>query len=623
MCGIAGWVDFDRDLRAETEVAGRMTDTMACRGPDAEGLWTDRHVALGHRRLAVIDIEGGTQPMASPEPGPDGNPVAVLSYSGEVYNFAELRAELEGAGHRFRTRSDTEVVLRSYLQWGADFVTRLTGMFAFALWDSRRQELLLVRDRLGVKPLFFHPTPGGVLFGSEPKAILVNPHARAELDLDGLRDALALARVPGRTPLRNVYEVKPGHIVRVRREGIREDRYWALETSPHEDSVEETVAHVRELLEEIVDQQMVSDVPLCALLSGGLDSSALTALAQRTSNRTGQGPVRTFSVDFVGQTESFQPEEFREAPDAPFAAELVRHVGTDHRVVLLDTAAMVEPSVRDAVLRAWDLPYGIGDHDPSLYLLFKAVREESTVALSGESADEVFGGYLWFHTPRAAEADTFPWHAINTVPVSAQATSFLNHDLTAALDLDTYIADLYADAVRQVDHLPDADPLERRMRLASHLNITRFLPMLLDRKDRMSMATGLEVRVPFCDHRLVEYVYNTPWSMKTFDGREKSLLRAATADLLPESIVQRRKAPYPSTQDTSYDRAINEELGKVLAEPSSPVLPLLDLDAVQTHLAKPIDSPYSMMARSIHTEVPVRLNAWLNLHEVRMVDLLP
>lgn len=513
-------------------------------------------------------------------------------------------------------------MLRAYLQWGRGFVDRFNGMYAFALWDTRTEELLLVRDRLGIKPLFYHPTPSGVLFGSEPKAILANPLSSAVMDLDGLRDALALARVPGRTPLRNLYEVRPGHTVRVSREGIRQEAYWRLETRPHTEDIAGSVAKVREILEDAVARQVVSDVPLCTLLSGGLDSSALTALAQRSLDAGGGGRVRTFSVDFVGLAENFEPEPFREAPDAPFVTELVRHVGTDHREILLDTAQLVEPGVRDAVLRAWDLPYGIGDHDPSLYLLFKAVRENSTVALSGESADEVFGGYLWFHDPVASQADTYPWHAINKVPVSEQATSFLDPALVKELSLAEYIADQYRSAANEVTHLPGDSPTERRMRLASYLNITRFLQMMLDRKDRMSMATGLEVRVPLCDHRLVEYVYNAPWSVKTFDGREKSLLRHATKDLLPESIVQRRKAPYPSTQDPEYDQAINRELSRIVADPNAPALPLLNIEAIRSHLARPVDTPYSMMQRSVYTETPVRLNAWMELHGVDVQSLL-
>lgn len=618
MCGIVGWADFARDLTAERRVLQAMVDTMALRGPDEEGVWVRPRVALGHRRLSVIDLEGGKQPMVTPETLPDGTPLAAISYSGEVYNFTELRGELAARGHRFRTRSDTEVVLRAYLEWGPEFVRRLNGMFAFAIWDARGEELLLYRDRLGIKPLFYYPTRDGVLFGSEPKAVMAHPESRAVLSLDGLRDVLSFVRVPGQTPMKGLYEVRPGHVLRVRDGHRSEERYWALEARPHTDDVPTTVRVVRELLEDIVSRQMVADVPLCSLLSGGLDSSALTALAQRGLASRGGGRIRSFSVDFVGQVENFAPEPLREAPDAPFAAELVRHVGTDHRVILLDNADLASPRVRSTVMRAWDLPYGEGDLGPSLYLLFREVRKESTVALSGESADEVFGGYLWFHDRRAVQADTFPWHALGERPVAELSTAFLDPGLTAELNLPEYIADQYRTALAEVPHLAGETGQDRRMRIASHLNITRFMPMLLDRKDRLSMANGVEVRVPFCDHRLVEYVFNVPWSMKTYDGREKSLLRGAVADLLPRSVVERRKAPYPSTQDAGYDRAIRQELEKIVAEPSSPVLPLLDLDAVRRHLDTPVEKASSMLVRGLHHETPARLDTWLGSYGVTL-----
>ncbi|WP_411141997.1 asparagine synthase (glutamine-hydrolyzing) [Streptomyces sp. x-80] len=550
MCGIAGWVDFTRDISRERATAQRMTATMACRGPDDEGLWTHAHVALGHRRLAVIDIAGGRQPMLSPETDGDGVPHVALSYSGEVYNFAEIREELVLAGHHFRTRSDTEVVLRAYLEWGAKFVERFNGMYAFTLWDSRTEELLLVRDRLGIKPLFYYPLGDGVLFGSEPKAVLANPQCTASTSLEGLRGALSFMRVPGRTPMTGLHEVRPGHLVRVRRGRLTEERYWSLEVRPHTDDLATTISTVREILDDTVSRQMISDVPLCTLLSGGLDSSALTALAQRTLSADGGGRVRTFSVDFEGHADHFEPEPFREAPDAPFAADLVRHVGTDHRAVLLDNAQLVNPAVREAVFRAWDLPYGIGDHDPSLYLLFQAVRANSTVALSGESADEVFGGYLWFHDPKARQADTFPWHALTSASVSEQSTHFLSPRLTEALDLTTYIADQYRTAVAEVAQLPGESGAERRMRIACHLNITRFLPQLLDRKDRMSMATGLEVLGSTVDEGLLRSGPHT-FHLDLVDG----LLAAdPVGDRKPELIVVAHALPdvHPFTAVASH-----------------------------------------------------------------------
>ncbi len=612
MCGITGWVDFERNLTAERATAQTMTDTMACRGPDAEGLWIAPHVTLGHRRLAVIDLEGGRQPMVVEQ---DNRVSAVLTYSGEVYNFHELRTELTARGHRFRTHSDTEVVLRAYLEWGEDFVTRLNGMYAFAIWDVRCEELLLVRDRMGIKPLYYYPTPNGVLFGSEPKAILANPLVEPVVDGDGLRELFSFVKTPEHAIFRGMYEVRPGQLVRVRREGTSKRRYWALESREHPDDTNTTVPTVRELLDDIVARQLISDVPLCSLLSGGLDSSAVTALAAKALHEQDGGRVRSFAVDFVGYSDNFQPDEMRGTPDAPYVADLARHVAADHTDIVLDSDELMSPDARATVLHARDLPNGAGDMDTSLYLLFRAIREHSTVALSGESADEVFGGYRWFHDPEAVNADTFPW--LTAFRGGQERAALFNPELMKRLDIAGYCADSYRDALAEVPHLPGETGLEKRMREVSYLHLTRFVQLLLDRKDRMSMTVGLEVRVPFCDHRLVEYVFNTPWSMKTFDRREKSLLRAATRDVLPSSVVERIKSPYPSTQDPTYEQKLREEMGKLLASEDAPVLSLLDAERSRALVEEPVSSVSTQFSRG-GMKLALQLNAWLKEYGVRI-----
>ncbi|MER7757725.1 asparagine synthase (glutamine-hydrolyzing) [Kitasatospora sp. NPDC097643] len=614
MCGITGWVAFDRDLTAERAVLDAMTATQLCRGPDAGGVHLERHAALGHRRLAVIDVEGGVQPMTVEQ---DGRVLAALTYSGEVYNHRELRAELTAAGHRFRTRSDTEVVLRGYLEWGEGLAERLNGMFAFAVWDARREELLLVRDRMGVKPLHYHPTPHGVVFGSEVKALLAHPAVSAVVDLDGLRELLSFARTPGLTPYRGIAEVRPGHVVRIRREGVSERRYWALEAREHTHSLRTTIATVRALLEDIVHRQLEADVPLCSLLSGGLDSSAVTALAARILHGSGAGPVRSFAVEFTGQGEHFHADEVRQTQDGPYARLLARHVGAHHSVVEVDAAELTDPARRAAVLRARDVPGGVGDMDVSLLLLFRGVRRHSTVALSGESADELFGGYRWFHDPGAIATEDFPWAAAVTGiggAGSGPREQLLDADLLRKLDLAGYRRARYREALTEVPHLPGADPVERRMREISYLNLTRFVCILLDRKDRMSMANGLEVRVPFCDHRLVQYVFNTPWSMKHFDGREKSLLRAAVRDVLPDEIADRVKSPYPVSSDPHYPAQLRAELARLAAAGTAPVLDLLDGRRLGDALAPDTDPQSVRLA----VDLALDLNGWLTRYQVRL-----
>jgi len=607
MCGLTGWVDFARDLTRERAAIEAMTETMACRGPDAAGVWLQPEVALGHRRLAVIDLAGGAQPMVVSTPSGD----VAMVYTGEVYNYTELRRELVAAGHSFDTASDTEVVLRGYLQWGEGLADRLNGMYAFAIWDARERKLVMIRDRMGVKPLYFYRCPDGVLFGSEPKAIFANPLAQCAVDLDGLRELLVPARTPGTSVWKGMREVEPGTIVSVDECGIRERTYWRLESRPHSDNRDTTVARVRVLLDDIVRRQLVADVPLGVLLSGGLDSSTITALSAGDLST----PVRTFSVEFTGQAENFTPSDTHPALDTPFIQDVVRYVGSQHSDIVIDHRQLSDPALRRKVVAALDLPTGGGEQDASLYLLFKAIREQSTVALSGESADEIFGGYRQFHDPGVQQMDAFPWIAIGASWTDPTGY-ILTPELRAALDLETYLQDRYADAVAEVERLPSEDGFTHRMRVMGYLHLTRFLRILLDRNDRMSMAVGLEVRVPFCDHRLVEYVYNTPWSMKSYDGREKSLLRGAVRDVLPESVLQRVKSRYPSTADPQYGADIGAQARELLAGGNDALFSVVDRHALE-RLTR-IEAASLPPLDRFRLERILDLSVWIDLYRPRI-----
>ena len=611
MCGITGWVSFDRELRTEAATLDAMTETMACRGPDDRGTWVQGPAALGHRRLAIIDLPGGRQPMTVDTA--DGT--VALVYSGETYNFTELRRQLADRGHRFTTDSDTEVVLRGYLEWGDAVAERLNGMYAFAIWDGRRDRLVMIRDRMGIKPFYYQPTPDGVLFGSEPKAILANPLARARVTLDGLRELFTMIKTPGHAIWDGMREVEPGTVVTFDRSGQRCRVYWQLETRPHTDDRDTTVAHVRTLLDDIVRRQLVADVPRCTLLSGGLDSSAMTAIAARQLAEHGE-KVRSFAVDFVGQNENFVADELRGTPDTPYVHDVARASGTDHQDIVLDAQALADLDVRAKMLRARDLPLGFGDMDSSLYLLFRAIRDQSTVALSGESADEVFGGYLQFFDEEATRAATFPW-LVRFGEHFGDDADVLRPDLTKALDTESYIADGYRTAVAGIQRLDGESDFEYRMRRVCNLHLTRFVRILLDRKDRASMAVGLEVRVPFCDHRLVEYVYNTPWALKSYDGREKTLLREATADVLPKSVYDRVKSPYPSTQDPKYAVALQDHAKDLLARPSHPVFDLVDRERLRKAAHR--DTPISTQAGRRGLERALDLALWMDLYKPEIV----
>ncbi|MGW2748557.1 asparagine synthase (glutamine-hydrolyzing) [Streptomyces sp. NPDC001450] len=579
MCGITGWVSFHSDARTQTPVIEAMTATLAPRGPDAGGVWLGERAAIGHRRLAVIDLEGGVQPMTD---RPDEAAI-VLSYSGEVYNHHGLRTELRRRGHVLRTRSDTEVVLRAYAEWGEAVAEHLEGMFAFAVWDEREQRLLLVRDRLGVKPLYWAAVDGGLAFASEPKALFAHPEIRPRVDADGLREAYSLLFNTGPTVWSGVREVEPGGLLVLDRDGIRERRYWQLEAAPHTDDRDTTVERIRELVGAAARGQLEADVPLCSLLSGGLDSTVLTALltGELRSRQGPQARIRSYAVDYSDQAVEFTGDVLRTGHDAPYAVEAGAFIGTDHSTVVLDPRALLDPGHRTAVVVARDSPIGVGDMDTSLHLLFGEIRQHSTVALSGEAADEVFGGYPWFHSPKALAAGTFPWLLVT----GDEAAMPLNPELD--LRITEFRDDIYRTALADVPHLDGESPVEHRQRELQHLSLTRWLRQLLHRKDRLSMAQGLEVRVPYCDHRLVEYAFTTPWALKSHDGREKSLLRAAGAGLAPDSVLHRPKNHYPATHHPDYNRGLQRMARDALA--AEQVRALTDETRVKPCLDTPPD----------------------------------
>ncbi|GAB6180892.1 asparagine synthase (glutamine-hydrolyzing) [Desulfotomaculum defluvii] len=574
MCGIAGWIDQARQMSGDLRILETMTATLTNRGPDAEGYWYSDKAALGHRRLTVVDPEGGAQPMIRTK----GDHAFVIVYNGELYNTAELRQQLEYRGHHFLSHSDTEVLLVSYIEWGANCLEKFNGIFAFAIWDEAKETLFLARDRMGVKPLFYAQRGSAFIFASELKALLAHPLVKPEVDSDGLAEIFALgpARTPGHGIFKNVYEVRPGYSLLFKDNQIYLNRYWHLESRLHEDNLDSTTEKVRTLLEDSVQRQLIADVPVCTFLSGGLDSSALSAFAAKAFEKIGSEPLHTYSVDYVDNALYFKANDFQPNDDAPWVKCMSQFLGSQHHNIIIDTSELVE-ALKIAML-ARDLP-GMADVDSSLYLFCKEIKKGATVALSGECADEVFGGYPWFHREQDLMSHTFPWSQ-----ALSERMQILSPELNESINPLTYVATRYQETLAEVPRLPGENPVEARRREMFYLNMVWFMQTLLDRKDRMSMATGLEVRVPFCDHRLVEYVWNVPWAMKNHNGREKGLLRLALAGVLPEEILERRKSPYPKTHNPAYLTAVKEILLDVLNEPSSPLLQLINVQRVRSML---------------------------------------
>lgn len=611
MCGIAGWVDFKNNIEGQGAVIEEMVHSLVPRGPDAEGIWTSEHAILGHRRLIVVDPEGGAQPMIRTYSGAN----YTIAYNGELYNTLEIRKSLERCGYHFQSRnSDTEVLLTAYIEWGPKCVTRFNGIFAFAIWDEENKSLFLARDRVGVKPLFYAHQGSRFLCASEIKALLVHPEIEAVIDVEGLAEILVLgpARTPGHGVFKGISELRPGCSLIFDRQGVRIQRYWNLESSPHNEDLDTTSCHLRELFQDTVRRQLVADVPVCTFLSGGLDSSAITAVAVQAFREQGLPTLKTFSVDYMDNEKYYRSNSFETSADAPYAKQVSDFLGTEHQAIFINNKELADALVPS--LYANDLP-GMTDIDSSLFLFCREIRKQAVVALSGECADEILGGYPWFSQK---EVDSFPWNRM-----LSERTAYLLPELVQKIEPETYRRDRFREALSEVPYLEGESLLEKKMREMFYLNITRFMPTLLDRKDRMSMAWGLEVRVPFSDHRLLEYIWNIPWEMKNYNGMSKGILRRALKGLLPDEVLLRQKSPYPKTHHPVYGQAVRTELKTVLDNKESPLLELINvkamkhiMDSGQTFLQLPFFG--QLMGDVQFMAYLLQINRWLIKYHIKL-----
>ncbi len=600
MCGIAGMVGLESgDVTVE-----RMLGTMGRRGPDSSGVYRDGDTLLLHSRLSIIDLSGGRQPMVLHFAGE----TYVIVYNGELYNTEELRKVLLRCGHSFFSHCDTEVVLHAYAEFGADCVHQLNGIFAFAVWEEKRRRLFLARDRIGVKPLFYSRQASGFLFASEMKTILAHPSLKPQLDETGARQLILLGpgRLPGSGVFKDIQEVEPGCYGYYENRKLLLIQYWKLTDREHTHTFLETSDYVRYLVTDAIKRQMVSDVPIGTFLSGGLDSSIITAICARELQERGE-VLQTFSVDYLNNDLYFQANAFQPNSDNDYISLVQRQFGTRHHWTVLTPEDLV--NALEAATIARDLP-GMADVDFSLLAFSGDIRRNVKVALSGECADEIFGGYPWYRDPRIRSRTGFPW---------AQNTSLRGNLLQPSLQQGTedFIMDAYYQTCREADILPDASPEERRMKEMVNLNFRWFMQTLLDRKDRMSMYHGLEVRVPFCDHRIAEYLYGVPWEMKDYQGREKGLLRHAMTGLLPEKVLYRKKSPYPKTFDPAYERMVSDRLQKLLEE-TSPLWYLIRREIAEELLTAEYSWPWygQLMRRPQTIAYLLQLDFWLRHYRV-------
>lgn len=543
MCGIAGWITYHNNIEEQVDIQTQMLETLKRRGPNDNGTYTEEHVNLMHARLSIMDPENGVQPMHYKQ--------YVITYNGELYNTKEIKKDLIEKGYHFTTECDTEVLLKAYVCYQERCLDMLNGIFAFAIWNKEEQTLFMARDRLGVKPFFYYLDDENFLFASEIKTLLKHPLVEAVVDDDGLKELFLLgpARTAGKTPFRDIKELKQGECATYDQKGLHIDTYWKLQAKKHKENLEQTQKHLKELVVECINDQLDSDVGICTFLSGGLDSSIISKIASQR-----YPDLETFSIEYEDNEKYFTKSIFQPNRDADFIDLMVNDIHSLHTNIILSQNDIV--NALDDATKARDLP-GMAEIDSSLLLFCNAIKDVKSVALSGEGADEILGGYPWYYNEEILWKDEFPWSHSYDIRVSC-----LKDDLIQ--DGEDYVKCAYYKTISDVSYLEDESAKERRMREMFYLNMRWFLQTLLDRKDRMSMYNGLEVRVPFLDYRLVEYAFNMPWRYKSLNGREKGILREAFRGILPDEIINRKKSPYPKTFHPLYTELLVKRIQKIL-----------------------------------------------------------
>lgn len=611
MCGIVGWSNLKNNIRDYSDIMDEMIDTLKLRGPDSAGLKTYNHALMGHRRLIIVDPTGGMQPMTKII----NNKEYTICYNGELYNTEEVRADLISKGYKFDSYSDTEVLLTSYIEYGQKCADYLNGIFAFGIWDEYNQELFLCRDQLGIKPLFYSYIDGNLIFASEIKALLKHPYIDSIVDRDGLIELISLgpARTLNGAIFKDIKEIPPAHYLLFNKRGINLNEYWKLETMEHEDDIDTTKKKVREMLVEIIENQLVSDVPVCTFLSGGLDSSVISSVAFDKFKKDGLGVLNTFSIDYKDNEKYFKKNLYEPNSDPEYVKRMVEFLGSNHHNIVLNNIDLAH--ALDDATKAADLP-GMADVDSSLYLFAKEVRKYATVALSGECADEVFGGYPWF-TREYDSIEIFPW---------ANSIEYRKNILKPSLKdlpIEEYVKQTCRDSINKIDKLPKESHDDRIIRELTYLNIKYQMLTLINRKDRMTMSNSLEGRVPYADKRLVQYAFNFPKDIKLLHGREKGLLREAVRGIVPDEIIDRKKSPYPKTHNPEYTREVSNMLKKILEDRSSPIHQIIDYDFVSNIVdtgGESFKEPWygQLMTGPQVIAYLIQLNNWMKFYNVKL-----
>ena len=562
MCGFAGWINNKSDISKNKKIIKKMTNPLKYRGPDSTGYYIDKHILLGHKRLAIIDIKNGKQPMKYKN--------YVIVYNGELYNTLEIKNKLIKEGYTFDTTSDTEVLLKGYVHYKEKILDMIDGIFAFCIYDG--EKLFMARDEFGVKPLFYTLVKGSLLFASEIKSLLEHKLVKPIIDKKSLQELLALgpSKIPGSGIFKNIKEIRPAHYLIYKKNKIEIKRYWNVKDKKQDNSFEKNVKKVRELLTKSIKTQMVSDVGISTFLSGGLDSSIITAICSNELQKENK-TLDTYSIDYEGNQKYFKSNKFQISRDNTFIDLMSEKFKTNHHYEVITQKTLAKMLKNSVIAR--DYP-GMADIDSSLLWFSEQVRKKHKVVLSGECADEIFGGYPWFYREEIRNRENFPW--INNLD---ERISLLNKNIKNKLNLKKFVEEEYNKSINEMPKCKNKK--EEKFKQLFYINMLWFMPTLLERKDRMTMGASLEARVPFANKKLVEYLWNIPWENKFHDNQEKGLLREAFKDLLPKEIIERKKNPYPKTHNPEYATIVTNLLKKSLKNKKSILYKVFDKDELE------------------------------------------
>ena len=569
MCSISGffnpYADYSANQAEYQQILKQMTTVLFHRGPDECGFTLSKRCGLAHTRLSIIDLKTGSQPMVYET----GGFSYQMIFNGEIYNLPDLKQQLASLGYTFRTTSDTEVLLLSFLEYGPDFVKQVDGIFSFAVYDERHETIYLFRDYFGVKPLFYTFLNDTLIFSSEIKGLFCYPGVEAAVDSDGLNEIFSLgpARSPGSAVFHNIHELKPGFYLSHNRYGTQFTNYWRLSSMPHRDSYEDTIEKTRFLLTDAIRRQLVSDVPVCTFLSGGVDSSVVSAVCAAELRKKGV-QLTTFSFDFKDNDKYFKSNSFQPSQDAPFVKKMVDFLKSNHHYLTCDNRTQADLLYES--VDAHDLPC-MADIDSSLLYFCREVSKSHKVVLTGECADEIFGGYPWFYRKELYSIDGFPWMR------DLDKRMELFSDEIQALNIKNYVMDKYHQTLNEIDY-HDHTYEDANKRKMIYLNMEWFMQTLLTRSDSQTMRSSIELRVPFANKDIVSYLYNVPWEYMYHNDIEKGLLRDAFKDFLPSDIYNRKKNPYPKTHSPLYRDLIVELLKESLNDENNLLLRLFNRD---------------------------------------------